>query len=109
MYTYEGDTDPLIFPLTLNEDEFDLTDVSYVAMVWSGWGGKLAATLTSGATVTILDVQGGLVQWAQVSGNLLAKYSPYHIYFRCYSSGGTYITAPRGNNPFVIYVADNLL
>lgn len=107
MDVYAGETDPLVFPLTVNGSPMNLSGVSVVALVKSGLDGRLQATQISGATVSVYDSLGGLVRWAQTASDLDDGQSPYRIYFRCTTSGGV-LTVPRGDY-FLITVHPNLL
>lgn len=95
MALHGRDTDPLVFPLTLNDLPFDMSSVIAVALIYSGYDGKLAETVVSGATVTIYAATSGYVKWAQTSGQIDPRYSPYRIWFRCSISGGGDLSVPR--------------
>ena len=108
MSVHAGETEPIIFPLTLNGNPMDLTGVTSVTMVKSGLDGKLAGTLVSGSTVSVYDTLGGLVEWEQSASDLDDRYSPYRIYFRLYGADGKYTTAPREGH-FLLFVASDYL
>lgn len=90
-------TDPLIFPLLLNDLPFNMAGVTALALVRSGLDGRLKETRVSGATVSIYAATSGLVKWALTSGDLPAAYGPYRIWFECTVSGGI-IAVPQDDH-----------
>jgi hypothetical protein len=108
MPIYGGETDPIIFPLTADGGTpLDLTGVTAVQLVKSGWNGRLAAVTIGAPTVEIIDPIGGLVQWSPSAADLDPRQGPYRVYFRFTLSDGRMFTAPRGDY-FLLDVRDPL-
>ena len=84
----EGHTNPIIFPLTLNDLPANLHGLASIEMTRAGWDGRLVGTTVSSPSVTVFDEVNGYVSWTPGASDLVATDSPYRIFFWAVTSDG---------------------